>query len=153
MEAVLIEKNDTTTSFTQKIYDNVRDYQGNNDLILNVFSVRHMLTIRWILNISHIATMLSDLPFAGSPVPVILLLLFYLLIVKKIGPALMEYKKPYNPRKWIMAYNICQIIGNAYMFYYVMWQKKFNFIQLNDSTIMMFDFVLSIFSLCEICVI
>lgn len=66
-----------------------------------------------------LATMLSDLPFAGSPIPVVLLLLFYLLIVKKIGPALMEHHKPYNPRKWIMAYNIFQIFANLYMFYYV----------------------------------
>lgn len=63
--------------------------------------------------------MLSDLPFAGSPVPVILLLTFYLLMVNKIGPVLMEYQKPYNPRRWIMAYNIFQILANSYMFYYV----------------------------------
>lgn len=31
----------------------------------------------------------------------------------------MEHHKPYNPRKWIMAYNIFQIFANLYMFYYV----------------------------------
>lgn len=65
------------------------------------------------------ASMLSDMPFAGSPVPTLLLLIFYLMMVKIIGPVFMEYQKPYNPRRWIIAYNIFQILANSYMFYYV----------------------------------
>ncbi|KAL3276637.1 hypothetical protein HHI36_012009 [Cryptolaemus montrouzieri] len=43
------------------------------------------------------------------------LIVVYLLFVKKIGPALMEKRKPYDAKKWIIVFDIIQIVSNFYL--------------------------------------
>lgn len=62
---------------------------------------------------------LSDLPLMGSPLSMIGIICVYLLVIKLLGPAIMEHRKPINPVHWIMGYNVCQIIANALLFSFV----------------------------------
>lgn len=62
---------------------------------------------------------LLDMPLVGTPMPMVVILGVYLLAVKVIGPAVMENRKPINPKSWIVYYNIYQIIANAILCYWV----------------------------------
>lgn len=61
---------------------------------------------------------LSDMPLVGSPLPTVLIIGLYLIIVK-IGPATMANRKAMNPKFLIMYYNALQVLGNATICYYV----------------------------------
>ncbi|KAJ8933112.1 hypothetical protein NQ318_020317 [Aromia moschata] len=41
--------------------------------------------------------------------------------VKILGPKLMENRKPFQIKNLLKAYNIIQIVGNAYLFYRGKW--------------------------------
>lgn len=62
---------------------------------------------------------LTDLPLVGSPMPTFLIICAYAVIVKIIGPILMENRKPINLKTWIMNYNILQMIANSVLCYMV----------------------------------
>lgn len=53
----------------------------------------------------------------GGPWPVLAIICFYLLFVKKIGPKLMENREPFNLRWLILAYNMIMMCLNFYFFY------------------------------------
>ncbi|XP_075158039.1 very long chain fatty acid elongase 5-like [Haematobia irritans] len=57
-----------------------------------------------------------DLPISNSYASVLAILVIYVLFVKKIGPAFMAKRKPYNIRWLISLYNLVQVIYNGYMF-------------------------------------
>ncbi|CAG2171714.1 unnamed protein product, partial [Oppiella nova] len=55
--------------------------------------------------------------FTGGPTPMLLVMLAYLLIVKLIGPAVMNYRRPYELRNVMLVYNILMVAVNAYFLY------------------------------------
>ncbi|XP_013114685.1 elongation of very long chain fatty acids protein AAEL008004-like [Stomoxys calcitrans] len=57
-----------------------------------------------------------DLPFCTSYRSITLIIVVYVLLVKKIGPAFMAKRKPYNIRWLISLYNFLQVIFNGYLF-------------------------------------
>ncbi|CAG2058889.1 unnamed protein product [Timema podura] len=56
-------------------------------------------------------------PLIGSPVYVLVIVALYLFFVLVAGPKFMENRRPYNLKKIITAYNILQVLANAYLFY------------------------------------
>ncbi|XP_048485125.1 elongation of very long chain fatty acids protein 7 [Plutella xylostella] len=54
-------------------------------------------------------------PLMSSPVPVLLIISSYLLFIFKIGPALMQNRKPFALKNTLMVYNIAQVIYSAYL--------------------------------------
>ncbi|KAH8384122.1 hypothetical protein KR009_012195 [Drosophila setifemur] len=61
------------------------------------------------------------LPLVHSHWPVLAILSIYLLVIKWIGPKLMESRKPYDLRGVIKVYNIVQIGYNIAMFTMAVW--------------------------------
>ena len=53
----------------------------------------------------------------GSPLPAILLSSSYLYLVKILGPRLMEGRPAFELRGLLMAFNLFQILFNAFIFY------------------------------------
>ncbi|KAJ9590201.1 hypothetical protein L9F63_016690, partial [Diploptera punctata] len=51
----------------------------------------------------------------SSPVPVLCILLFYLYFVLKLGPQLMEKRKPFNLQRVLVAYNFYQVIFSLWL--------------------------------------
>lgn len=62
---------------------------------------------------------LSDMPLVGSPLPTVLIIGLYLIVVKIIGPAIMANRMAINPKFLIMYYNALQVLGNGTICYYV----------------------------------
>lgn len=58
-------------------------------------------------------------PLLGSPLPVTILLVSYLLFVLKIVRIFMTKRKAYSLKSTLIAYNIFQVIYNGIMFYYI----------------------------------
>nr|CAD7398518.1 unnamed protein product [Timema cristinae] len=56
-------------------------------------------------------------PLIGSPVYLLVIIALYLFFVLVAGPKFMENRRPYNLKKIIAAYNIFQVVANAYLFY------------------------------------
>ncbi|XP_017077179.1 elongation of very long chain fatty acids protein F [Drosophila eugracilis] len=65
----------------------------------------------------------NPIPLAGSPWPIILILMAYLLFVLKLGKVFMRNRKPYDLRTVLRVYNIFQVLYNGVyfgmVFYYV----------------------------------
>nr|CAD7409886.1 unnamed protein product [Timema poppensis] len=59
----------------------------------------------------------KDWPLIGSPVYLLVIIALYLFFVLVAGPKFMENRRPYNLKKIIAAYNILQVLANAYLFY------------------------------------
>lgn len=55
----------------------------------------------------------------SSPFPLLCLTSFYVWFSLRIGPKWMANRKPYNPQRLILVYNIMQILGNAALLVYV----------------------------------
>ncbi|XP_005189660.2 elongation of very long chain fatty acids protein AAEL008004 [Musca domestica] len=66
-----------------------------------------------------------DLPISNSYPAILAIIVIYVILVKKIGPAFMAKRQPYNIRWLISLYNIAQVIFNAYLF--IMITKHFVF--------------------------
>ncbi|XP_075155789.1 very long chain fatty acid elongase AAEL008004-like isoform X1 [Haematobia irritans] len=62
-------------------------------------------------------TRTEDAFLMSRPGTVFGILAVYLLIVRKIGPAFMANRKPYNIQPLMQFYNIMQVLMNAYMFW------------------------------------
>lgn len=54
-----------------------------------------------------------------SFVPLAIIIASYLYFVLKLGPKLMEYRKPFNINSLLTLYNALQIIANAYVIWLV----------------------------------
>lgn len=59
----------------------------------------------------------TDWFLMSSPIPTILISLCYIIIVKKIGPKLMQNQKPFQLKNTIIAYNAFQVILSVYLAY------------------------------------
>ncbi|KAL9881363.1 very long chain fatty acid elongase 7-like isoform 1-T1 [Glossina fuscipes fuscipes] len=59
----------------------------------------------------------ADIPVASSLKYTFALIGIYLLIVLKLGPALMSNRKPFEIKRILQIYNILQIVGNLYLVY------------------------------------
>ncbi|XP_020801266.1 elongation of very long chain fatty acids protein F [Drosophila serrata] len=70
------------------------------------------------------------LPLLSSPLPAVIIILIYLLVVFKIGPDFMECRKPFNVKSAMLKYNIFQITMNAILFalgcYYLVVKNYFD---------------------------
>lgn len=58
----------------------------------------------------------NDWPMMSGPLPTILICATYALIVTKIGPKLMENRKPFELKKTLIIYNALQVIFSAWLF-------------------------------------
>lgn len=58
---------------------------------------------------------MHEWPLMSSPVPVVAILAVYLLFVLKIGPKLMENRKPYNLKNILIGYNAYQVGFSLWM--------------------------------------
>nr|AAL90154.1 AT24031p [Drosophila melanogaster] len=71
------------------------------------------------------------LPMFGTPLPAIVIVLGYLLLIFKVGPDFMRSRKPYNMRKAMLIYNFCQVLMNSSIFlmgtYYLFIKKLYDF--------------------------
>lgn len=77
---------------------------------------------QWIKNLFS-DPRLANLPFAGSPIPVFIVVASYLWIVTGKGQKWMEGRKPFELTKLINCYNILQVFANTYVFYKVRWSE------------------------------
>lgn len=53
---------------------------------------------------------------SGGPLPLIVLISLYILIIRKIGPRLMENRQAFNVDQSVRIYNILMVLVNGYMF-------------------------------------
>jgi len=79
---------------------------SNQTLGFSTFSVKELYEASLIGAHPNI----DKLMLMQSPLPVISILVAYLLFVKKIGPMIMENRKPFELRKVMIAYNALQVI-------------------------------------------
>ncbi|XP_050070821.1 elongation of very long chain fatty acids protein AAEL008004-like [Anopheles maculipalpis] len=61
----------------------------------------------------------ANLPLAGTPWPLMLLLGTYLFVVLHAGPRFMAQRKAYDLRKVIRVYNIAQVLINSVLFLWI----------------------------------
>ncbi|CAH0554789.1 unnamed protein product [Brassicogethes aeneus] len=74
---------------------------------------------------AHISYVLNDLAdprtkdwfLVDSILPVLTMAVIYLLFVLKLGPKLMENRKPFEIKNVLIFYNLFQVLLSAYMFY------------------------------------
>ncbi|KAK0074094.1 hypothetical protein PV325_008788 [Microctonus aethiopoides] len=59
----------------------------------------------------------KDWPLMDGPLPTIIFCIIYALIVKVIGPKLMENRKPFGLRRTMIFYNLFQVIFSTSLFY------------------------------------
>ncbi|XP_069705037.1 very long chain fatty acid elongase AAEL008004-like isoform X2 [Periplaneta americana] len=55
-------------------------------------------------------------PLMGGPLPVMSITLLYLAFVLKVGPKLMEKRKPFNLQTVLVLYNFCLVLFSLYIF-------------------------------------
>ncbi|XP_017040779.1 elongation of very long chain fatty acids protein F [Drosophila ficusphila] len=70
------------------------------------------------------------LPLMGTPIPSVVIVLAYLLLIFKVGPDFMKSRKPYNLRTAMLIYNLSQVFMNFIFFvmsaYYLFVKKTYN---------------------------
>lgn len=54
-------------------------------------------------------------PFLGSPIPIALLVIGYVYFVLRIGPRIMQDRKPFDLTNIIIVYNFIQVVANLYL--------------------------------------
>lgn len=72
----------------------------------------------------------NDWAMMSSPVPTLLICLFYAYFSTVIGPKLMENRKPFDLRNVLIYYNLAQTLFSAWIFYeYLMsgWWGSYSF--------------------------
>lgn len=58
----------------------------------------------------------DPIPLAGSPWPIMTIVVGYLLFVFKLGKVFMRNRQPYDLRKVLLVYNLFQVVYNATYF-------------------------------------
>ena len=53
--------------------------------------------------------------FMSNPISIFLILVGYLYFVLKLGPELMEKRKPYNMKLLLITYNLYQVLFNLWL--------------------------------------
>lgn len=74
----------------------------------------------------------SHLPFANSPIPLVLLCVGYTFFVLRLGPLVMKSRKPFGLKILMAAYNGFQVLVNLVLGYYIvhfMIEVKFHLCQ------------------------
>ncbi|XP_036674526.3 very long chain fatty acid elongase F [Drosophila suzukii] len=73
----------------------------------------------------------KQLPLASGPVPILIIIAGYLLVVFKAGRKFMEHREPYNLRGVLKCYNMFQICYNMMMllpgYYFMLVFQPYNF--------------------------
>jgi len=59
----------------------------------------------------------NDWPLMSSPFPTLAICLTYAYVVKRLGPKLMENRKPFELKNPIIVYNLFQVIFSTWLFY------------------------------------
>ena len=62
---------------------------------------------------------LDGWPLMDSMTPTVLMCLGYVILVKYVGPWLMQDRKPFELKKVLIVYNAAQVIFSAWQFYEV----------------------------------
>lgn len=101
-----------TTKFSMKIW--VNEWQ---------IELQIVALIIFFCSLEYSDPRLENLPFTGSPVPVLIILTLYLLFVSGRGQKWMKNRKPFELTRIMNCYNIFQVVANAYVFYMV-WQTE-----------------------------
>ena len=68
--------------------------------------------------------------------PTILICISYVILVKKIGPYLMESRKPFQLRGILIVYNSAMVVLSTYLFYEVSKTPLYKYINLYNTNIM-----------------
>lgn len=84
-----------------------------------------MITINFLNNINNDYDSLmskgdprvKNWPLVQSPFPTVFLCITQLYFVKKVGPAFMQNRKPYNVKYLLILYNVLMVILNSYIFF------------------------------------
>lgn len=58
---------------------------------------------------------MKEYPLVSSPIPVILIIVFYNYFISHLGPQLMKNRAPFQLKKLMIAYNAIQVMTNAYI--------------------------------------
>ncbi|KAH8254660.1 hypothetical protein KR032_011554 [Drosophila birchii] len=104
-----------------------------NSTLLDIFQgfpkgkVRDCMLCIMIITIVLFSADPAYLPLFSTPVPAIIIILIYLLVIFKIGPDFMKFRKPYDVRRAMLIYNAFQIAMNAAIFsiiFYYLFVKK-----------------------------
>lgn len=82
------------SQFVEKIYDAYRDLMDNKS-----------------------DPRVNDWFLMSSPLPTLIICLSYSYFVKRLGPKLMENRKPFELRKTMIYYNLFQVIFSSWLFY------------------------------------
>lgn len=61
----------------------------------------------------------NDWPMMSSPFPTLAVCLFYAYFVKVLGPKLMENRKPFDLRWFMILYNLLQVLFSGWLFHEV----------------------------------
>lgn len=59
-----------------------------------------------------------DWPLMNSPLPMLTIIATYVYTVKVAGPRFMKNRKPFDLKRYIIAYNFLMIVGSALFFHY-----------------------------------
>nr|XP_023018122.1 elongation of very long chain fatty acids protein AAEL008004-like [Leptinotarsa decemlineata] len=60
---------------------------------------------------------LAGWPLMSNPLLIMAITILYIYTAKKLGPALMENRKPFNLKKTLFVYNLMQVIFSSWLFY------------------------------------
>lgn len=64
---------------------------------------------------SHLDPVVDEWLLMKSPVPVLAILAFYLYFVLKLGPKMMENRKPFEMKWLLVAYNAYQVLFSVWL--------------------------------------
>lgn len=63
-------------------------------------------------------------PLMSGPLPTLTICISYAYFVKVIGPKLMENRKPFSLRRFMIFYNLFQVIFSTWLFYGVIYTNS-----------------------------
>ncbi|XP_074036574.1 very long chain fatty acid elongase AAEL008004 isoform X1 [Leptinotarsa decemlineata] len=79
-------------------------------LYLDVFFLNKFLS-------QYVDNRLAGWPLMSNPLLIMAITILYIYTAKKLGPALMENRKPFNLKKTLFVYNLMQVIFSSWLFY------------------------------------
>lgn len=126
-----------TQSLTKLIFQaNDNEDTGYTELTVEyiylIFLNPVLLTIYTYSVLMYFLTLLTDPRtkdyfLVENPLNIIFIVMAYIYFVKKLGPQVMENRKPFKLQKLLMMYNLLQIIVNFYIFWevrYILFKHK-----------------------------
>ncbi|KAK4875912.1 hypothetical protein RN001_012334 [Aquatica leii] len=81
-------------------------------IIKEVYNAYHTLNVDWA------DPRVENYFLMQNPFPLAVILIFYIYFIFKLGPKLMENRRPYNIDKLLVVFNFLQIVACSYVVYY-----------------------------------